>query len=64
MVPITLTLKKKIKQYIRGVSRQLPKRAARESQIVLFLTNVDDIKMYLKKLFDKRFRRIFSSAFQ
>ena len=50
--------------YIWGVSRQLPQRAARESQIVLFLTNVHDIKIYLKKLFDKRFRRIFSSAFQ
>ena len=39
-------------------------RAARKPQIVLFLTHVYDTKMYLKKLFDKRFRRIFSSAFQ
>ena len=31
---------------------------------MLFLTHVYDTKMYLKKLFDKRFRRIFSSAFQ
>ena len=49
---------------IWGVSRQLPQRAAREPQIVLFLTHVYDTKIYLKKLFDKRFRRIFSSAFQ
>ena len=35
-----------------------------ESQILLFLTHVYDTKMYLKKLFDKRFWRIFSSAFQ
>ena len=28
------------------------------------LTHVYDTKMYLKKLFGKRFRRIFSSAFQ
>ena len=49
---------------IWGVSRQLPQRAARESQIVLFLTHDYDTKMYLKKWFDKRFRRIFSSAFQ
>ena len=47
-----------------GVSRQLSQRAAREPQIVLFLTHVYDTKKYLKKLFDKRFRRIFSSAFQ
>ena len=39
-------------------------RVAREPQIVLFLTHVSDTKIYLKKLFDKRFRRIFSSAFQ
>ena len=38
--------------------------AARERQIPLFLTHVYDTRMYLKKLFDKRFRRIFSSAFQ
>ena len=50
--------------YIWGVSRQLSQRAAREPQIVLFLTHVYDTKMYLKKLFDKRFRRSFSSAFQ
>ena len=50
--------------HIRGVSRQLPQRAARELQIVQFLTHVYDTKMYFKKLFDKRFRRIFSSAFQ
>ena len=49
---------------IWGVSRQLSQRAAREPQIVLFLTHVYDTKMYLKKLFDKRFRRIFSPAFQ
>ena len=48
---------------IWGVSRQLPQRATREPQIVLFLTHVYDTKMYFKKLFDKRFRRIFSSAF-
>ena len=39
-------------------------RAAREPQIVLFLTHVYDTKKYLKKLFDKRFQRIFSSDFQ
>ena len=50
--------------YIWGVSRQLSQRAAREPQIVLFVTHVYDTKKYLKKLFDKRFRRIFSSAFQ
>ena len=50
--------------YKWGVSRQLPQRAAREPQIVLFLTHVYNTKMYLQKLFDKRFRRIFSSAFQ
>ena len=50
--------------YIWGVSRQLSQRAAREPQIVLFLTHVYDTKKYFKKLFDKRFRRIFSSAFQ
>ena len=38
--------------------------AARERQIPLFLTHVYDTRIYLKKLFDKRFRRIFSSAFQ
>ena len=48
----------------KAYSRQLPQRAAREPQIVLSLTHVYDTKMYLKKLFDKRFRRIFSSAFQ
>ena len=42
----------------------LPQRAAREPQIVLFLTHVYNTKTYLKKLFDKRFRPIFSSAFQ
>ena len=31
----------------------------REPQIVQFLTHVYDTKMYFKKLFDKRFRRIF-----
>ena len=36
---------------IWGVSRQLPQRAARKPQIVLFLTHVYDTKMYLKKLF-------------
>ena len=45
--------------YIWGVSRQMPQRAARKPKIVLFLTHVYDTKMYLKKLFDKRFRRIF-----
>ena len=45
---------------IWGVSRQLSQRAAREPPIVLFLTHVYDTKKYLKKLFDKRFRRIFS----
>ena len=49
---------------IWGVSCQLSQRAAREPQLVLFLTHVYDTKKYLKKLFDKRFRRIFSSAFQ
>ena len=49
---------------IWGVSRQLPQRAAREPQTVLFLTHIYDTKMCFKKLFDKRFRRIFSSAFQ
>ena len=38
--------------------------AAHERQIPLFLTHVYDSRMYLTKLFDKRFRRIFSSAFQ
>ena len=33
---------------IWGVSRQLSQRAAREPQIVLFLTHVYDTKMYLK----------------
>ena len=50
--------------HIWGVSRQLSQRAAREPQIVLFLTHVYDTKTYFKKFFDKRFRRIFSSAFQ
>ena len=50
--------------YIWGVSRQLPQRAARELQIVQFITHVYDTKMYFKTLFDKYFRRIFSSAFQ
>ena len=50
--------------YIWGVSRQLPQRAARKPQIVLFLTYVYDTRMYFEKLFDKRFRCIFSSAFQ
>ena len=50
--------------YIWGISRQLPQRAARKPQIVIFLTHVYDTKNYLKELFDKRFRRIFSSAFQ
>ena len=49
---------------IWGVSRQLSQRAAREPYIVLFLTHVYDTKMYLKKLFNKHFRRIFSSTFQ
>ena len=53
-----------ILRFIKGVSRQLSQRAARELQIVLFLTHVYDTKKYLKKLFDKRFRRIFFSAFQ
>ena len=60
-------LKQHFIQVIRciwGVSRQLPQRAAREPQIVLFLTHVYDTKMYFKKLFDKCFRRIFFSAFQ
>ena len=35
-------------KYICGVSRQLPQRAAREPQIVLFLTHVYDTKMYFK----------------
>ena len=39
----------------------MSQRAAREPQIVLFLTHVYDTKKYLKKLFDKRFRRIFFS---
>ena len=51
-------------QNIWGVSYQLPQRAVRDPQIVLFLTHVYDTKMYLKKFFDKRFRRIFSSTFQ
>ena len=38
--------------------------AARERQIMLFSSRVYDINMHLKKLCDKRFRRIFSSAFQ
>ena len=49
---------------IWGVSRQLSQRVAREPQIVLFQTHVYDTKKYLKKLLDKRFRRIFSSAYQ
>ena len=53
-----------VQYVIWGVLRQLPQRAAREPQIVQFLTYVYDTKMYFKKLFDKRFRRIFSSAFQ
>ena len=53
-----------ISKYIWDVSCQLPQRAAREPQIVLYLTHVYDNKIYLKKLFDKRVRRIFSSAFQ
>ena len=36
------------KFHICGVSRELPQRAARESQILLFLTHVYDTKMYLK----------------
>ena len=52
------------KRYIWVVSRQLSQRAAREPQIVLFLTHIYDTKMCFKKLFDERFRRIFSSAFQ
>ena len=47
-----------------GVSRQLRQRAAREPQIVLFLTHIYDTKICFKKLFDKRFRRILSSVFQ
>ena len=38
--------------------------AARERQIMLFSNRVYDINMHFKKLCDKRFRRIFSSAFQ
>ena len=34
--------------HIWGVSRQLPQRAAREPQIVLFLTHVYDTKTYFK----------------
>ena len=37
---------------------------ARKRQIMLFPSRVYDINMHLKKLCDKRFRRIFSSAFQ
>ena len=48
--------------YRWGVSGQLPQRAECEPQIVLFLTHVYDTKIYFKKLFDKRFRRIFSSV--
>ena len=61
---ITRAADKPLVKCIWGVSRQLSQRAARDPQIVLFLTHVYDTKMYLKKLFDKRFRRIFSSAFQ
>ena len=49
--------------HIWGFARQLSQRAAREPQIVLYLTHVYDTKKYFKKLVDKRFRRIFSSAF-
>ena len=68
-IKIKLKIKIKIKikckaKRIGGVSRQLPQRTARDPQIVLFLTHVYDTKMYLKKLFDKRFRRIFFSAVQ
>ena len=38
--------------------------AARERQIVLYLAHVYNTKMYLKKFYEKHFRRIFSSAFQ
>ena len=38
--------------------------AARERQIVLYLAHVYDTKTYLKKFYDKHFRRIFSSTFQ
>ena len=38
--------------------------AARERQIMLYLSRFYDINMHFKKLCDKRFRRIFSSAFQ
>ena len=38
--------------------------AARDRQIVLYLAHVYDTKTYLKKFYDKHFRRIFSSAFQ
>ena len=39
-------------------------RAPRERQIMLFSSRVYDINMHFKKLCDKRFRRIFSSALQ
>ena len=49
--------------HLRRFASTAPARGARP-QIVLFLTHVYDTKMNFKKLFDKRFRRIFSSAFQ
>ena len=52
-----------VETVIREVMEWLVDRAI-ANQIVQFLTYVYDTKMYFKKLFDKRFRRIFSSAFQ
>ena len=49
--------------YMRRFTSTVPARGA-QPQIVLLLTHVYDTKKYLKKLFDKRFRRIFFSAFQ
>ena len=49
--------------YMRRFTSTAPARGARVPNRAISI-NVYDIKMYLKKLFDKRFRRIFSSAFQ
>ena len=51
--------------HMRRFTSTAPARGARApNRAISYLSHIYDTKMCFKKLFDKRFRRIFSSAFQ
>ena len=50
--------------HMRRFTSTVPARDARAPNRAISITHVYDTRKYFKKLFDKRLRRIFSSAFQ